>query len=71
MCSAPTTKRLAAELSTLQGRGDCVLVADGATSGVDEPCTLLEVREQLGVDKAQGSLVEGAVDSDDIALENT
>ena len=58
-----------AQLAALQSCSDGILVADGATGSVDEPCALLEVREQLSVDETAGSLVEGAVDGDDIALE--
>lgn len=52
----------------LDGRRDGILVANGAASGVDEPCTLLEVLQEIGVDKSKCTLVEGAVDSYDIAL---
>lgn len=55
-------------MTRLDGLGDGVLVADGTTSGVDEPCTLLKVLEKIGVDESTGTFVEGAVDGDEIAL---
>ena len=64
----PHITSVAAELSAGKGSSNSVLVADGTTSGVDEPCTLLEVLEQLGVDQSTGTLVKRAVDSDNIAL---
>jgi hypothetical protein len=55
-------------LTRLDGLGDGVFVADGTTSGVDEPCTLLEVLEKIGVDESTGTFVEGAVDGNEITL---
>lgn len=55
-------------MTRLDGLGDGVLVADGTTSGVDEPCTLFKVLEKIGVDESTGTFVEGAVDGDEIAL---
>jgi hypothetical protein len=64
----PHVARVAVELTALDGRRDGVRVADGATRGVDEPGTLLEVLEQVGVDEPTGALVQRAVDGDDVAL---
>jgi hypothetical protein len=64
----PDVTRVAVQLARLNGRSDIVLVADGTTRGVYEPCSLLEVLEKFSVDESTGTFVEGAVDSDDIAL---
>jgi len=64
----PNITSVATELTAFQSRGNSILVADGTTSGVDEPCTLLEVLEQLGVHQSAGTLVKRAVDGNDIAL---
>lgn len=55
-------------MTRLDGLGDGIFVTDSATSGVDEPCTLLEVLKKFGVDESTGTFVEGAVNGDDIAL---
>lgn len=55
-------------MAGLESSSDGILVTDGTTGSVDEPCTLLEVLKELGVDQAAGTLVKGAVDGDDITL---
>lgn len=55
-------------MSRLEGRSDSVLVANGTTSSVDEPCALLEVLEEFSVDESASTLVERAVDGDDVTL---
>jgi hypothetical protein len=55
-------------VTTCKGSSYGVLVTDSTTSGVDEPCTLLEVLEKLSVDEAECTLVQRAVDGDDVAL---
>jgi len=64
----PDIPRVSAELAALYGLGDCVFVADRTTSGVHQPCTLLEVVEELGVDQPTSSLVKWSVDCDNVAL---
>ena len=64
----PDVTRVTRELTRLEGRGDGVLVTDGTTRGVDEPCTLLEVLKEISVDEAASTLMERAVDGDDVAL---
>jgi hypothetical protein len=45
----PDIPGVSIELATLDGLGDRLLVADRATSGVHEPCALLEVLEKFGI----------------------
>jgi hypothetical protein len=68
--NVPHVTGVAVKLTTLDGLGDSVLVADRTTGGVNEPSALLEVFEQLGVDETACAFVQGAVDSDDITLGN-
>lgn len=56
------------QVTTCKGSSYGVLVTDSTTSGVNEPCTLLEVLEKLSVDEAKCTLVQRAVDGDDVAL---
>jgi hypothetical protein len=39
----PDITSIASELTALDGFSDGILIADGTTSGVDKPCTFLEV----------------------------
>jgi hypothetical protein len=64
----PHITGVAGELAAGDRRSDGVLVTDGATGGVDEPCALLEVLQELGVDESASTLVQGAVDGDDVTL---
>ena len=64
----PDITSIAVDLTALDGSSDSVLVADRATRGVDEPCALLEVLEQLLVHEPARPLVQRAVDGDDVAL---
>jgi len=66
----PDVPGVSVELAALYSRGDCVLVADRATSGVHQPCTVLEVLEQAGVDQPTGTLMKWSIDRDDVALGN-
>jgi hypothetical protein len=56
------------QVATCKGSGDGVLVTDGTTSGVDEPCTLFEVLEKVSVNEAKCALVQRAVDCDNVTL---
>ena len=64
----PDITSIAVDLTALDGSSDSVLVADRATRGVDEPCALLEVLEQLLIHEPACPLVQRAVDGDDVAL---
>lgn len=64
----PDISGVAAELTRLDSRSNGISVADGTTRGVYEPGSLLEVRKELGVDEAFRTLVQRAVDSDNVAL---
>jgi hypothetical protein len=64
----PHITRVSVQLSALDGRSDRILVANGTTSSVNEPSALLEVLEQFSVNESAGSLVQRAVDCDDVAL---
>ena len=55
-------------MPTLDGGSDIILVADSTTSGVDEPCALLEALQELCIDETTSALVQRAVDGDDVAL---
>lgn len=55
-------------MTTCKGSGDGVLVTDGTTSSVDEPCTLLEALEKVSVHEAKCALVQRAVDCDNVTL---
>ena len=66
----PDVTRVSRELTAGQSGGNGVLVANSATGGVDEPGTLLEVLEELGVDEAACTLVQGAVHGNNVALRN-
>ena len=58
------------ELTALYGSGDRVLVAYRTAGGVHQPCTILKVLEQIGVDQPTGFLVKWSVDGDDVAPGN-
>lgn len=64
----PNISRVTRDLARLECGRDVVLVADGTTCGVDEPCTFFEVLEEVSVDKAASALVQWAVDGHDVAL---
>ena len=64
----PDVTSVTVDLARLHSRGNGILVGDGATGGVDDPCTLFEVLEQVGVDEAACTLMQRAVDGDDITL---
>ena len=56
------------ELAALQSVGDSVFVADRTTSSVDQPCSFLEVLQEVRVYKSACPFVQRTVDSDNIAL---
>lgn len=56
------------KVSALEGLCDGIFVTDGTSSSVNEPGSLLEMREEFFVDEALRSLVQGAVDGDDVTL---
>ena len=60
--NVPHIPSVAGDLTALQGSRNRVLVTDGTARGVDEPSTLLEVLEQVFVDKAAGAFVKRRVD---------
>lgn len=62
------TFQLTVEEPALDRRSNIVLVADGATGGVDEPRALLEGLQKLRVDEPARALMQGAVDRDHVAL---
>lgn len=64
----PDVTTVAEEVSALDGSLDGIGVADGTTSRVDEPGTLLHALDRVGIDEVLGALVEGAVDSNDVTL---
>ena len=64
----PDIPGVSSELAALYGPGDCVSITDRTTSGVHQPCTPLEMLEQLGVDQSTGSLVKWSVDGNNVAL---
>ena len=66
--NVPHIPSVAGDLTTLQGSRNRVLVTDSTARGVDEPSTLLEVLEELSVDETASTLMERAVDGDDVAL---
>jgi hypothetical protein len=57
----PDVTPIAEELTAGEGVGDGLTLADGATGGVDEPGALLHLADELDVEEALGSFVEGAV----------
>lgn len=56
------------DVAALEGNLDGISIADGTTGGVNDPSTLLDVFEGVGVDQVTGTFVERAVDGDDITL---
>lgn len=66
----PNVTGIATELTRFECSSDSVLVTDGTASSIDEPSSLLEVREELSVNEVAGSVVERGVDGDDIASGN-
>ena len=64
----PDITTVPSQLSGLQSIRHSLRVTNGTPSGVDEPGPLLEMFQQVGVDETLGSLVEGSVDCDNIAL---
>lgn len=64
----PDVTSVAGELTARERGGDVVFVTDGTARGVDEPCALLEVLQELGVDETASALVQRAVDGNDVAL---
>jgi len=63
----PDIPRVPSELTVLYSPGDCIFITDRTTSGVHQPCTPLEMPEQLVVDQPTGTLVERSVDGNDVA----
>jgi len=59
---------LACELARVDGFGDILCDTERTAGRVDEPRALLHVRERLLVDDALGSLVQRAVERDNVAL---
>ena len=66
----PDIAGVASELSTLQSIGDSKFVTDGSTGSVNEPCSRLELTQELCVDEIASAFVEGSIDSNDIAFRN-
>jgi hypothetical protein len=66
--SSLTRTRVTRQLAASESPGDGILVANGTTSRVYEPSTLLEVFQEFVVYEAPGAFVKRAVDGHDIAL---
>ena len=64
----PNVPGVPVEFTALYCSGDCILIADRAASGVHEPCTLLEVLEQIGIDQPTSALVKWSIDRDNVAF---
>ena len=64
----PDVPRVSVELAALHSRGDCGFIANRATGGVHQPCTILEMLKQAGVDQPTGTLVKWTVNRNDVAL---
>lgn len=64
----PDVTAVAAEVAGLEGLGDVLLDDDRAAGGVDEPSAGLHLGDEVLVEQTAGLLVQGAVDSDDVAL---
>jgi hypothetical protein len=64
----PHIARIPIQLARAHSGRNGVGVADRTAGSVDKPGTLLEMREQLGVHKPTGALVERCVDGDDVTL---
>lgn len=64
----PYITRIAIDLAGLHSCRDGLLIANRTTSGVHEPCALLEVLEQVGIHEPARTLVQGAVHGHNVAL---
>ena len=64
----PDITSVATDLTAGESLSDGILVADCTAGSVDEPCTLLEVLEEIGIDESTSAFVQRAVDGDDVAL---
>lgn len=64
----PYITRIAVDLACLDSCSDGLLVTDRTTSGVHEPCALLEVLEQVGIHEPARTLVQGAVHRHNVTL---
>lgn len=64
----PDVPGVPVELTALYSCGYCVLVADRATSGVHQPCTILEMLEEASVDQPTSTLVEWSINRDNVTL---
>lgn len=64
----PYVTGVAVDMAGLESGSNGILVDDGTTGGVNDPCTLLEGLEEFLVDEALCTFVEGAVHGDDVAL---
>lgn len=64
----PDVTTVATEVAGLESLSDIFLDNDSATGGVNEPSTGLHLSDEVLVEETTGLLVQGAVDSDDVAL---
>lgn len=64
----PDVTTVSAEVARLQSLGDVLLDDDSATGSVHEPSTGLHLGDEVLVEETAGLLVQGAVNSDDVAL---
>ena len=60
--NVPNVARIAVQLARLESLSDVFSLADRAAGRIHEPCALLEVLEQVFVDKAAGAFVKRRVD---------
>jgi len=64
----PYITSVTSKLSALDCSSYGIRITDRTTSGIDKPSSLLEVLEEIGIDKTLGAFMQGAIYSNDVAL---
>lgn len=67
----PDVARISIDMATLESFRNSFRVANRTTGGIDNPNALFGATERVLVEEVTGTLMQGAVHSNDIALQET